>query len=99
MEIAVLTAVGGSKTDASNVQMSPSGEIDSQRMQTSKALNRQNSGGNESQSVEWYSEGEERTVEVGGVQVTVRFVGRKGRRGRICVVAPAGAVFRSGHED
>jgi hypothetical protein len=47
-------------------------------------------------SIDWYSEGESRTVEVDGVQVTVRFVGRKGRRGRIAILAPAGAVFEQG---
>ena len=31
-----------------------------------------------SQSIEWYAQGEERTVEVKGVAVVVRFVGRKG---------------------
>lgn len=45
--------------------------------------------------IDWYSEGESRTVEVGGVRVTVRFIGRKGRRGRIAIEAPAGAVFRA----
>src|SRR4029453_4983501 len=48
-----------------------------------------------SQSIEWYAEGQERTVDVGGVRVTVRFIGRKGRRGRIAIEAPAGAVFRA----
>lgn len=48
-----------------------------------------------SQSVDWYHEGESRTVEVDGMKVTVRFIGRKGRRGRIAIVAPAGAEFRS----
>ncbi len=43
--------------------------------------------------IDWYSEGEARTVEVDGVQVIVRFVGRKGRRGRIVIEAPPGAVF------
>ena len=47
-----------------------------------------------SQSVDWYHEGESRTVDVAGVQVTVRLVGRKGRRSRIAIVAPAGAEFR-----
>lgn len=45
--------------------------------------------------IDWYHEGESRTVEVDGVRVVVRFVGRKGRRGRISIEAPAGAVFRS----
>lgn len=48
-----------------------------------------------SQSVEWYVEGQSRTVEVAGVEITVRFVGRKGRRARIAITAPGGAVFRS----
>jgi hypothetical protein len=47
------------------------------------------------QSIDWYSEGESRTVEIDGVQMTVRFVGRKGRRGRIAVTAPPGATFRA----
>lgn len=43
--------------------------------------------------IDWYSEGETRVVEVHGVRVIVRFVGRKRRRGRIVIEAPAGAVF------
>lgn len=43
--------------------------------------------------VDWYGEGEERIVRIDGVEVRIRFVGRKGRRGRILVEAPAGAVF------
>ena len=45
--------------------------------------------------IDWYSEGQSRVVEVNGVRVTVRFVGRNGRRGRIAIEAPAGAVFQS----
>lgn len=48
-----------------------------------------------SRLIDWYSEGETRVVEVNGVRVAVRFVGRKGRRGRILIEAPAGAVFES----
>jgi len=50
---------------------------------------------NWSQSIDWYAEGQRRTVEVNGVRVVVRFIGRKGRRGRIAIEAPAGAVFRT----
>ncbi|WP_425613610.1 hypothetical protein NA78x_003445 [Anatilimnocola sp. NA78] len=46
-----------------------------------------------SQNIDWYSEGETRVVRVDGVEVRIRFIGRKGRRGRILVEAPAGAVF------
>jgi hypothetical protein len=46
------------------------------------------------QSIDWYSEGESRVVEVDGVRVTVRLVGRKGRRARIAITAPSGAKFR-----
>ena len=46
-------------------------------------------------SVEWYHEGDERTVEAGGIQITVRFVGRRGRRGRIAITAPPGATFQT----
>ncbi len=48
-----------------------------------------------SSCIDWYSEGETRVVEVDGIRVVVRFVGRKGRRGRIVIEAPAGAVFSS----
>ena len=50
-----------------------------------------------SQSIDWYHEGEERVVEADGVQVVVRFVGRRGRRGRIAITAPPGAAFRTHH--
>lgn len=48
-----------------------------------------------STSIEWYHEGETRVVAVDGVQVTIRLVGRRGRRARIAIEAPVGAVFRS----
>lgn len=48
------------------------------------------------QSIDWYAEGQSRTVEVNGIEVTFRYVGRKGRRARIAITAPAGAVFRGG---
>jgi len=44
-------------------------------------------------SIDWFAEGQVRVVAVDGVKVTVRFVGRKGRRARIAIDAPAGAVF------
>jgi hypothetical protein len=46
-----------------------------------------------SRLIDWFSEGETCIVEANGVRVTVRFVGRKGRRGRIVIEAPAGATF------
>jgi hypothetical protein len=49
----------------------------------------------QSTSIEWYHEGETRVVGVDGVQLTIRLVGRRGRRARIAIEAPAGAVFRS----
>jgi hypothetical protein len=49
--------------------------------------------------IDWYAEGQSRVVEVAGVQITVRFVGRKGRRGRIAIEAPAGAVFAALNDD
>ena len=45
-------------------------------------------------SIDWYAEGQSRSVEVDGVLIVVRFVGRKGRRSRIAISAPAGAAFR-----
>jgi hypothetical protein len=47
------------------------------------------------QSIDWYAEGDERIVDADGIQIAVRFIGRKGRRGRIAITAPPGAVFRS----
>ena len=47
------------------------------------------------QSIEWYSEGQTRIVDVRGVQIAIRLVARKGRRSRIAITAPAGAVFRA----
>jgi hypothetical protein len=47
------------------------------------------------QSIDWYSEGESRVVEVGDVSIEVRFVGRKGRQGRIAIVGPPGTTYRS----
>jgi len=48
-----------------------------------------------SRSIDWYAEGEARVVEVAGVRISVRLIGRKGRRARIAIAAPAGAVFRT----
>jgi hypothetical protein len=47
------------------------------------------------QCIEWYHEGQTRVVEVNGVRIEVRFTGRKGRRARIAIVAPEGAVFQA----
>lgn len=44
-------------------------------------------------TIDWYSEGDARIVQVGEVQIEVRMVGRNGRRARIAIKAPAGAVF------
>ncbi len=49
-----------------------------------------------SRFIDWYSEGQECTIEVNGTTVTVRFVGRKGRRARIAITAPAGGTFAVG---
>jgi hypothetical protein len=48
---------------------------------------------NSCRCIDWYSEGEARIVECNGVQIVVRYVGRKGRRGRIVIEAPDGASF------
>jgi hypothetical protein len=51
------------------------------------------------QSIEWFCEGQSRIVDVGGIQVAIRLVARKGRRSRIAIKAPAGAVFRAAEGD
>jgi hypothetical protein len=38
---------------------------------------------------------EEKVVEVDSVRIVVHFIGRKGRRARIAIDAPAGAKFRA----
>ncbi len=45
------------------------------------------------QSIDWYTEGDVRTVEFGDLKVTVRFVGRKGRRARIAILGPPSITF------
>ena len=46
-------------------------------------------------SIDWYAEGDGRIVQIGDVQIEVRLVGRSGRRARIAIKAPAGAVFEA----
>ena len=46
-----------------------------------------------SQSTDWYAEGESCVVETGEVRIEIRFVGRKGRKGRIAITAPCGSRF------
>src|SRR5262245_30069496 len=50
----------------------------------------------ECRSIEWYSDGQARIVEVSDVRIEIRFVGRRGRRCRIAITAPQGAVFAAG---
>jgi hypothetical protein len=52
-----------------------------------------------STSIEWYSEGQSRIVEVDGIKIAVRFIARKGRRSRIAITAPAGAVFCAAEQE
>ena len=53
-----------------------------------------------SQSIDWYAEGEERIVEADGIQVVVRLVGRKGRRGADCNYGTArGGIPRTRPEE
>lgn len=54
-----------------------------------------NNDGRKCRSIEWYSDGQARIVEVGDVRIEVRFVGRHGRRARISIIAPFGASFMS----
>jgi hypothetical protein len=44
---------------------------------------------------DWFGEGEGVEIDAGGVRFAIRFIGRKGRRGRIRVEAPPGAQFRT----
>jgi len=48
-----------------------------------------------SKSIDWYAEGQGRSVEVEGIRVLIKLIGRKGRRARIAIEAPAGAEFRA----
>ena len=47
----------------------------------------------QSQLIDWFAEGQAVAVEFEGVVMTVRYVCRKGRRARIAITGPAGAVF------
>jgi len=49
--------------------------------------------------VGWYHPGQSRSIEFGGLQVTVRFVARKGRRGRIAITATVGNGFRASSKE
>jgi hypothetical protein len=46
------------------------------------------------QFIDWYCEGECRTVKVGGKEVAVRLVARKGRRARIAITIPVTELSR-----
>jgi hypothetical protein len=46
-----------------------------------------------SRSTDWYSEGQSRVVRIGNEEIVVTFLGRKGRRARVKIEAPAGAYF------
>ena len=37
--------------------------------------------------IDWFSQGESCSLQIGGMSVVVRFIGRKGRRARIAVSA------------
>jgi hypothetical protein len=45
------------------------------------------------QLIDWFSEGESKHVQIGDARVEVRLVGLKGRRARIAIIAPSGALF------
>ena len=70
--------------------------IDAQQNRNRDAAdNRELPSATVSQCIDWYAEGQERIVEAGGIRIAIRFVGRKGRRGRIAITAPAGATFQA----
>lgn len=50
-------------------------------------------GTSASKRTAWYCQGESCVVEVNGVRVEIRLVGRRGRRARIAITAPPGTVF------
>ena len=47
----------------------------------------------ETNLIAWFAEGQAIAVESAGVVMTIRYVCRKGRRARIAITGPAGAVF------
>lgn len=52
--------------------------------------------------VAWFHPGQLGTIEINGLQVSVKLIQRKGRRARIAIAAPAGAVFSAtsdGHSE
>lgn len=47
----------------------------------------------QTQTIDWYAPGESQVVVIGDQEIHIRNVGRKGRRSRIAIMAPAGATF------
>ena len=56
-----------------------------------------NSSGCGAHFIEWYHKGEERTVEVAGMRVSVKLVARKGRRVRVAVLVEPEATLAAGN--
>jgi hypothetical protein len=52
-----------------------------------------------SRSTDWYSEGQGRVVRIGSLRIVVTFLGRKGRRARVKIEAPAGAEFEEADQE
>jgi hypothetical protein len=48
-----------------------------------------------SQLIDWFAEGQTLAVEFAGNVMTIRYICRRGRRARIAIMGPAGAVFRA----
>lgn len=48
-----------------------------------------------SRLIDWFAEGQAVAVEFEGIVITMHYLGRKGRRARIAITGPAGAVYRA----
>lgn len=66
-----------------------------QQRDQSDEVARSSDAGPRSHLIDWFAEGQRVSVEFAGTAVTIRYVGRKGRRARIAITGPAGTVFRA----
>lgn len=89
-------ATGATINDSNELRQTPDAVVPTAVPSASEpASNPQFPESDNSQCIEWYHEGQSRTVETNGVRIEIRFIGGKGRRARIAIVAPPGATFRA----
>jgi hypothetical protein len=92
MEIGSAGPAGSARAGRRTTKLKLVSHIPNQRRLMNQ-LNQRSDKSDVCQSIDWYHEGDARMVLIGQVCIIVHFVGRKGRRARIRISAPAGADF------